>query len=79
LNALGNFINRTLTFAQRYFGGKVPEPGARGEADRAHLAAIAEQAGKVTDNLEAFRFSAALAEVMALARASNGYLDLKQP
>jgi methionyl-tRNA synthetase len=79
LNALGNFINRTLTFAQRYFDGKVPEPGGRGDADREHVARIAAQAEKVTGHLEAFRFKAALAEVMALARASNGYLDVKQP
>jgi methionyl-tRNA synthetase len=79
LNALGNFINRTLTFAQRYFDGKVPDAGQRGDADRAHLDLIAEQAGKVGSLLEQFRFKAALAEVMALARASNGYLDLKAP
>ncbi len=79
LNALGNFINRTLTFDQRYFDGKVPEPGIRGDADRAHMALIAAQAEKVTAHLEAFRFKAALAEVMALARASNGYLEVKQP
>jgi methionyl-tRNA synthetase len=79
LNALGNFINRTLTFAQRYFEGVVPEVGDRTEADREHLALIAAQAEKTTANLEAFRFKAALAEVMALSRAANGYLDLKAP
>ena len=79
LNALGNFINRTLTFAQRYFDGKVPEVGQRTDVDRAHLALIAAQADKTTRLLEEFRFKTALAEVMALARASNGYLDVKQP
>jgi methionyl-tRNA synthetase len=79
VNALGNFINRTLTFAQRYCEGVVPDPGERGEADREHLAKIAEQAVRVTERLEAFRFRDALAEVMALARASNGYMDLKKP
>jgi methionyl-tRNA synthetase len=79
LNALGNFINRSLTFAQRYFDGKVPEVGERGDADRTHLDLIAAQAEKATTLLEQFRFKAALAEVMALARASNGYLDRKAP
>jgi methionyl-tRNA synthetase len=79
LNALGNFINRALTFAQRYHDGKVPEPGQRDDIDRAHIALIAEQHAKVTENIEAFRFKAALGEVMALARASNVYLDRKQP
>jgi methionyl-tRNA synthetase len=79
LNALGNFINRALTFAQRYFDGRVPDPGERNEVDRGHLDLIAEQKRKVTDHLEAFRFRGAMTEIMSLARASNGYLDRKQP
>ncbi len=79
LNALGNFINRTLTFAVRYFEGKVPDAGQREAVDNEHMAAIAAQARKVAENIEAFRFKNALAEVMALARAGNVYFDAKQP
>lgn len=76
---LGNFINRTLTFAARYFEGKVPQPSARGEADLAQLRAIAECAERTTENLEAFRFKGALGEIMNLARTANAYFDAKQP
>jgi methionyl-tRNA synthetase len=79
LNALGNFINRSLTFAERYFESKVPEAGERTDSDREQLARIAEQAERTAERLEAFRFRDALGEVMALARASNGYLDVKRP
>jgi len=79
VNALGNFVHRTLTFAERYFAGEVPAPGSRGEADEAQLARIAGGAARVTEHLEWFRFRAALAEVMALARAANVYFDLKRP
>jgi methionyl-tRNA synthetase len=79
VNALGNFINRTLTFAQRYHDGLVPEVGDRSDVDREQLALIARQAERTADQLELFRFRAALAEVMSLARASNGYLDAKRP
>jgi methionyl-tRNA synthetase len=79
LNALGNFIHRSLTFAQRYFDGRVPDPGERTEADVEHLARIAEQVERTTECLEQLRFKAALGEMMSLARASNGYLDVKQP
>jgi methionyl-tRNA synthetase len=79
LNALGNFINRTMTFAQRYCDGRVPEIGDRGELDVEHLTRIARQHAEVTERLEAFRFKSALATVMSLARASNRYLDRKQP
>jgi len=71
LNALGNFINRTLTFIQRNFDGRVPAAGERTLADLAHLDLIADKAKRVTAELEAFRFKAALSEVMALARASK--------
>jgi methionyl-tRNA synthetase len=79
VNALGNFVNRTLTFSQRYFDGVVPDPGRRSDTDREHLALIAAQAERTTERLEGFRFKAALGEVMSLARASNGYMDTKQP
>ena len=79
VNALGNFINRTLTFAQRYHDGLVPEVGDRSDVDREQLALIARQAERTADYLEVFRFRAALGEVMSLARASNSYLDAKRP
>lgn len=79
LNALGNFINRTLTFAARYFEGTVPDPGARAAVDTGHLETVASQVDKVAEHLHAFRFKAGLGEVMALARAANGYFDSKQP
>jgi methionyl-tRNA synthetase len=79
LNALGNFVNRTMTFANRYFDAKIPEPGQRGDIDNKQTAAITAQHGKVTDNMEAFRFKTAMHELMELARTANGYFDHKQP
>lgn len=78
-NALGNFVNRWVSFAQKFFGGKVPPVGQRTQVDHDHLALLGTQAAKVTDHLENFRFKAALGEVMALARAANGYFDVKKP
>ena len=78
-NALGNFINRALSFNMKHFEGKVPDPGARGPADVAHVALIAEQARKVGEQLDGYRFKAALGEVMELARAANRYMDEKAP
>ncbi len=79
LAALGNFINRTLSFAQKYFDGILPEAGDLDDAARAQLAAIERQHAKVTENLENLRFRAALGEVMALARESNGYVESQAP
>lgn len=78
-NALGNFFNRTVTFAHKYFDGKVPPAGERDDQDQAHLERCRQAVAKTADELEAFRFKAALAEVMALARAGNGYFDATKP
>lgn len=79
VNALGNFINRTLTFAERYHEGRVPAVGERGQVDLDQLQLIATQSARTAEHLEGFRFRDALGEVMALARAANGYLDVKKP
>lgn len=79
VNAFGNFFNRTMTFAHKYFGGNVPEPGERDDVDKKHLALLAEARDKTAAELEACRFKAALGEVMALARAGNGYFDVTKP
>ena len=79
LNALGNFIHRTLTFVERNLDCRVSELGPLGELDQEHVALIAAQHERVTECLEQFRFRQALAEVMALARAGNVYLDRKAP
>jgi len=79
LATFGNFVNRTLTFAHRYLGGKVPEPGARVQADHEQLAACRRAHEQATERLERFRFKAALAAVMDLAHAANVYFDVKRP
>lgn len=79
LNALGNFIHRTLTFAQRYTDGRIPPCGTLAPVDLQQIERLGTHAAATTEHLEAFRFKAALGEVMGLARAANGYFDAKQP
>lgn len=79
LAKLGNFVNRTLTFAKKYFDGIVPDPGRRSEADNAMLALRQETADKVADHIEHFRFRAGLEAAMELAQAGNEYFDATKP
>jgi methionyl-tRNA synthetase len=79
LAALGNFVNRTVTFTVKNFDGRVPEVGERGDVDDRHLDRLRAAVDVVTEHLEAYRFKAALGEVMALARSANGYMDVKKP
>lgn len=79
LNAFGNFFNRCVTFAHKYFEGKVPAAGARAEDDKAQLQRCAEAVTRTGAELEQCRFKSALGEVMSLARAGNQYFDLTKP
>ena len=76
---LGNFVNRTITFAHKYFDGQVPEPGTRDDTDQQQLQACRDAAHKVAAELEACRFKAALKAVMELAQAGNAYFDTTAP
>ncbi|MFO7959261.1 MAG: methionine--tRNA ligase [Candidatus Brocadiia bacterium] len=77
--ALGNFVHRNMTFADRYFGGRVPERGEMTAEDQKQLAMIAELPGKVGQLLDDFSFKDALGEVMEAARESNRYFDYREP
>lgn len=79
LNALGNFVNRTLTFAHKYFEGKVPAPGQREAVDEQQLAACGRAVADTAAELEGFHFKAALGKLMELARAGNVYFDTTAP
>ncbi len=77
--AFGNFVNRTLAFAARYFDGRVPDAAAEIDADRAHLALAGETLEKVGRHIEEHRYRVALEEMMAFARACNQYFGAREP
>jgi len=74
---LGNFVNRTLTFTHKFFGGRVPEtpPGAFKEG----LEAVAQARRDVEENLDGFHFREALKALIELARAGNRSFDRREP
>lgn len=75
----GNLVHRTLSFAQRNFEGRVPEPGELEEADAAILARADGAFQTAGDLLEGCKFKAAITEIMAVAHEANRYLDAKAP
>lgn len=79
LATLGNFVNRTVTFAHKYLDGKVPDPGDRDESDQRQLAACRAAADATAKQLDDCHFKASLAELMNLARLGNGYFDATAP
>ena len=79
LAALGNFVNRILTFNAKTFDNKVPPQGTLDDADKAQLELLRTFPAKVAEQLEQYRFKAALGEVMELTRQANAYVNVKQP
>lgn len=77
--AFGNFVNRTLAFAAKYFDTKVPDSAGQTDADRGHLALASQVLDKVGRNIEGHRYRVALEELMAFARACNHYFGLREP
>ncbi|MBI4616240.1 MAG: methionine--tRNA ligase [Planctomycetes bacterium] len=76
---LGNFVHRTVTFAHRYFEGKVPAAGDLDPQDRAHLESLRSLPGRVGAEIEGMHFKAGLETIMAEARGANRYFDSKAP
>ncbi|NOX57246.1 MAG: methionine--tRNA ligase [Planctomycetes bacterium] len=79
LAALGNLINRTMTFAHKYFDGKIPQAGNREQIDLDQLQACKDIAQRTANALEECRFKTAQDEMMSLARAGNVYFDTTKP
>ncbi|MDH7516455.1 MAG: methionine--tRNA ligase [Bacteroidota bacterium] len=76
---LGNFINRTLQFAHRSFGGAVPSAEGMTDADESFLAGFRESGEAVATAIERFRFRDALQNAMQFARSCNKYFNDAEP
>ena len=79
VGSLGNFINRSLTFIDKHFDGRVPEQKQQDELDYWILKQIAEAPERVGDSLERFRVRQALKALMDVARNANKYFNDKEP
>ncbi|MEK6649549.1 MAG: methionine--tRNA ligase subunit beta, partial [Bacteroidota bacterium] len=76
---VGNFVNRTLAFAARSFGGVAPACGAMNERDRAMVALIERAPATIGECYESYHFRDALTETVGLARAANKYFNDSEP
>lgn len=75
----GNFVNRTMVLAHKYFGGKVPACGELNDLDRQTIEEMKQFPERIGRSIEQYRFREALNEMMNLARLGNKYLTENEP
>jgi methionyl-tRNA synthetase len=76
---LGNFVNRTFVFAEKYFGGSVPEAGKFDKIDRDIIESLKSYSQRIASYYENYKFKDALSETMNLVRDSNKYFNDTEP
>ena len=75
----GNFINRVLVLTQKYYEGRVPEPGEFTIVDSETLSGLRAAPNHIAGSLEKYRFREAVQEMMNVARLGNKYLADEEP
>lgn len=78
-DVFGNFINRTLKFAQSFFDGKVPENGRIDEPEKELMKLAIRTRDEMAELMRSFKLKKACLCAMDLARAGNRYFDGAQP
>lgn len=79
LGKYGNFVNRTLVFAQNHCDGAVPEIKNLTERDTQFLERMKQLCSEIDEAYAHFRLRRASQLVMELAQWGNVYFDAKKP
>jgi len=76
---LGNFINRTFTFAHKHFEGIVPPKSNLQQIDLNMLDLLEKYPMKIGALIDSYKIKDAVFEMMNLARSANKYFNDSQP
>ncbi len=78
-NVLGNLVNRTVSMANKYFGGVVADKGAAEDVD-ADLKSVMENTPKaVAEKMDRLHVADAVTELWGLFKRCNKYIDETAP
>ena len=78
-NVLGNLVSRTIAMENKYFQGKIENPGVTKSVDEDLKAVAMNAVTKTEEKMEDFQVSSALDEIFTLLRRSNKYIDETEP
>jgi len=73
---VGNFVNRALSFTQKSFGGKVPEPAGVNDSLAKELVAAVDEAGSLLSDNE---IDKALKRILKYSSYMNQYFQTNAP
>ena len=78
-NGLGNLVSRTVTMAEKYFGGTLPEEREAADVDSELISEAEALCGNVDGYMEKYQLNNALAEIFKLVSRANKYIDETEP
>jgi methionyl-tRNA synthetase len=78
-NDLGNLLNRSTAMLNKYFGGRLPEPGPASGLDDIYREKTVAMVTRVDELLEEMAFSKALQSIWEVISAGNKYIDETAP
>jgi methionyl-tRNA synthetase len=76
---VGNFIQRNLAFANKYFDGVIPEAKEYSDFAKSMLEEIDLARREITELLSAHKYKRALDRLMRFAQAGNQFLENEKP
>jgi methionyl-tRNA synthetase len=76
---LGNYVNRVLSFTERYFEGGLPRPEELSRTADEVLADFRELEERYEERMLSIRPREALGELLAMGRRANRYFDAQAP
>ena len=78
-NVFGNLVSRTIAMSNKYFGGVVECGGESDTVDEDLKAVVLSAKDKVVAKINEFKIADALAEIFAIFRRANKYIDETMP
>lgn len=78
-NVLGNLVSRTVAMINKYFGGSVSDKGVKEAVDEDLVKTVSSAYAKAAAKTEEYKISDALAEIFAVFRRANKFIDETAP